>query len=903
MLPRWAVRILRWVLPADRVEDALGDLEEVHRARLAHRRAAGAHLLTLLEAVEMAGAVVLARAGARYTPPVSWIDVKLGLRMLRKHPALTLVGGLSMAFGIFVGAACFEFYSQVLHPQIPFDEGERVVDVALFDTRTREPERRLLHDFLAWRTGLTTVEDLGAARPIVPTLATGDGRAEPIRGAAMTASAFRMTRVPPLMGRTLDASDERAGAPDVVVLGHEAWRTRFGSDPDVVGRRALLAGVEHTIVGVMPEGFGFPSNEELWTPLRVEAGSIQPLQGPGVLVSGRLAEGVTLEQANAELNAVMAAARLERPEAYAQVQPQVAPYAEAFLGVTDLSSRLGVMSINVFAALFLALVCGNVALLVFARAAAREAEIVVRTALGASRRRIVLQLFTEAMALAALAGLLGITAAGWGLERFVSEVLGGNPAFWFHTSLSPRTVVYAAGLAVVGAVVAGVFPALKLTARGMESRLRGASAGGGGLRFGGVWTALIVIQVAATVTFPAVGSFVQEEAANIRAHDFGVATEEYLTARIALNPARGAGAGSDSAGASDEAARHARVVGELKDRLEADPSVRGVTLAADLPGTYHSWRRIELDEGGAAPRNRVDEEGPGRWVSGGKVAPGFFQVLGVRAVQGRVFTDDDTAPDARTVVVNQAFVDSVLGGRNPLGRRIRYLGSGERWDGVALGDEPGPWHRIVGVVPNLGMGNGASGGPRFGGFYHAVPIGSPQAPLLIARANGPAATLSGRLREVAAATDVDVSLLAVRTLDGAKEEALRLYAYWTWVIVGASGLALLLSLAGIYAVMSFTVARRTREIGVRVALGAGPARVAGAVFRRPLIQVAGGIVLGIALSGLLGWGINPEDLGAMPVGLLLAYGTLMAGVCSLACIVPVLRALRVEPAEALSAEA
>lgn len=902
MLPRWAVRILRWVLPADRVEDALGDLEEVHRARLAHRRAAVAHLLTMLEAVEMAGRVVLARAGARYTPPVSWIDVKLGLRMLRKHPALTLVGGLSMAFGIFVGAACFEFYSQVLHPQIPFDEGERVVDVALFDTRTREPERRLLHDFPTWRTELTTLEDLGAARPIVPTLATGDGRAEPIRGAAMTASAFRMTRVPPLMGRALDASDERAGAPDVVVLGYEVWRTRFGSAPDVVGRRALLAGVEHTIVGVMPEGFGFPTNEEVWTPLRVEPGSIQPLQGPSVLVSGRLAEGVTLQEAQAELSALMTAARLERPEAYALIRPQVAPYAKAFLGVTDLSSRLGVMSVNVFAALFLALVCGNVALLVFARAAAREGEIVVRTALGASRRRIVLQLFTEAMALAALAGLVGIAAAGWGLERFVSEVLGGNPAFWFHASLSPRTVVYAVGLTVVGAVVAGVFPALKLTGEGVESRLRKASAGGGGLRFGGVWTALIVVQVAATVTFPAVGWFVQADAANIRAHEFGVATEEYLTARIALNPARGTEM-SDSAGASDHAARYAGVVRELSERLEADPAVRAVTVAADLPGTYHSWRRIELDEGGAAPRSDLDEKGPGRWVSGGKVAPDFFPVLGAEVLQGRLFTDADTHPDARTVVVNQAFVDSVLGGRNPLGRRIRYLGSGERWDGVALGDDPGPWYRIVGVVPDLGMGNGASGGPRFGGFYHAVPLGSPHAPFLIAQANGPAATLASRLREVAAATDPDVALLSVRTLDGVKEDDLRLYAYWTWVIVGASGLALLLSLAGIYAVMSFTVARRTREIGVRVALGAGPARVAGAVFRRPLAQVAGGIVLGIALSGLLGWGIDPEDLQAMPVALLLGYGTLMSGVCSLACIVPVLRALRVEPAEALSAEA
>jgi hypothetical protein len=342
----------------------------------------------------------------------------------------------------------------------------------------------------------------------------------------------------------------------------------------------------------------------------------------------------------------------------------------------------------------------------------------------------------------------------------------------------------------------------------------------------------------------------------------------------------------------------------LTERLEAEPSVAGVTMTANVPGTYHNWRRIELDEGGEAPRNENDEQGPGRWVSGGRVTPDFFDVLGARAIQGRTLNAGDADPEARTVVVNQPFVDHILEGRNPIGRHIRYLASSDDWDGVELGDEPGPWYRIVGVVPDLGMHNGASPEVRGVGFYHAVSPESLQASNLLVHVNGVApAAFASRLHDIARDIDPDLALVAVQSVDRAKDEDRRVYAFWIRLIVAVCSLAILLSLAGIYAVMAFTVERRTREIGVRVALGAGPARVAGTIFRRPLLQIAGGLLMGFLICVWLVDFIAGDRFSAKLLLVLLGHATLMTMVCLFACIVPMRRALRVEPHEALSAEA
>ncbi|HEU0079237.1 MAG TPA: ABC transporter permease, partial [Longimicrobiaceae bacterium] len=430
------------------------------------------------------------------------LDFRLGGRMLVKYPGLTLVGGFAMAFAIWAGAITFVMGGQFLHPTLPLPGGERVVQIHSWDASANEEEQRVLADFLVWRGALRSVTDLGAYRDVSLNLIVGRDAGPPVNAAEITASAFRIAPDAPLQGRTLVPADERPGAPPVVVLGHEVWRKRFAGDPGVVGRSVQLGEVYATVVGVMPEGFGFPVSHEMWTPLRPDALAPAPREGPGVTVFGRLAPGATLEGAQAELAAFGRRAAAATPETHRHLQPHVTPYTSYF--PQNSSDLLALLSINVFVVMLLVLICSNVALLVFARAASREGELVVRSALGASRGRLVAQLFAEALVLGAVAAAVGLGAADFALRQWGVEFLEinyGPLPFWFDVRLSPTAVLYAGGLTLLGAAIAGVVPARKIT-RGLGTRLKQGTAGGGGVRFGGVWTAVIVTQVAFTVAFP-----------------------------------------------------------------------------------------------------------------------------------------------------------------------------------------------------------------------------------------------------------------------------------------------------------------------------------------------------------------------------------------------------------------
>jgi hypothetical protein len=325
------------------------------------------------------------------------------------------------------------------------------------------------------------VQEIGGFRLFQRNLGAGEETGEPVEVAQISAAAFRVTRVPPLVGRTLVEADEERGAPAVVVLGHRLWQTRFGGDRAVVGRVVRLGDAQATVVGVMPEGFGFPMYHNLWTALP-SGGLLREPGGRALRVFGRLAPGVTLPEAQAELTTLAARAAAEFPEHYAHLRPQVLPYAESILWIPpNFLVRAGIHSANVFAALFLIVICGNVALLMFARAATREREILVRGALGAGRGRIVTQLFAEALVLGAFAALLGLTATSlglrWGLDALRTES-DGLP-FWFEGGLSATTLIYAVLLTLLAAAMAGVVPALKVTGRDLGAGLREAAAGAG----------------------------------------------------------------------------------------------------------------------------------------------------------------------------------------------------------------------------------------------------------------------------------------------------------------------------------------------------------------------------------------------------------------------------------------
>ena len=904
--PRWSAALLRRLAPAECVEDVLGDLDEVHARRVARRGRAVAGLLTGLETLDMALALARSRARrGRHRPssdgaPISWLDFKLGFRMLVKYPVLTLVGALAMAFAIWMGAATFELVTQVVTPSLPLADGDRVVGLRLWDAERSRPERRVAHDFGTWRAQLRTVQELGAFRQVERNLVTDDGRGEPVTAVEISAVAFRVTRVPPLLGRALVDADELPGAPSVAVIGHALWQARFGGDPRVVGRTVRLGGARSTVVGVMPEGYAFPVAHELWVPLRVTPSAHEPREGPGLQLFGRLAPGASLSEAQAELAALGQRTAAASPETHEHLRPQVMPYARSIVDVNGWMT-VGVLSSNLVLVMFLVLVCGNVSLLLFARAATREGEIIVRTALGASRRRIVMQLFAEALVLGGVAAVVGLSLAGFGLRWVMGivegEILdGAQLPFWFHAHLSATTVLYAIALTVLGAVISGVLPALKVT-RAVGTQLRHVGAGGGGLRFGGVWTVVIVSQVAVTVAFPAVTYFTRRDAEKVREVDVGFASHEYLTMRVEMDREPPPGMPADTSAAAFRERYRASYV-ELRRRLLAEPGVVGVTAADRMPRMYHPARRIEVDDGGAAPYHRDFPDG--YRVSSADVEPGFFDALRVPIVAGRGFRESDHEAGRPVVVVNQSFVDRVLGGRNPIGRRLQYEHY-EEWDAPrADGAPPLPWHEIVGVVRDMGGTGGWD--PKVARVYHPVAPGATYPAQVAVHVRGEPAAFASRLRAVAAGADPTLRLYDVMPLDQVNAPAVAFMVFWFRLVLAASAVALTLSLAGIYAVMSFTVARRTREIGIRVALGADRRRVVTSIFRRPLWQVSIGVASGGLLLAALMLAMQGGTVSALEVAALGAYVLLMFGVCMLACIVPTRRALRVEPTEALRAD-
>lgn len=646
----------------------------------------------------------------------SSMDVKLGLRMLARYPGLTIVAGLTMAFAIGVGAGLFEVIRQLVDPTLPLPESDRIVVVQYHDRAAGGKQDPHAYDVLRWRggagcgdgcadplsgtgrrDGLASFEAIGAFLGIERNLSIDGGVAEPIEVAEISASAFRTTRTPALLGRTLVDSDEAPGAPPVVVLGYGVWQTRLDGDNAALGRDVRIGDARMTVVGVMPKGFGFPVHHEAWVPLQLDALPKEPGGDPALSVFGRLAPGVTLAEAEAELSVRMAGAISEFPEHYEHLTPAVVRYAakQGSISPDEVLARASVYSINLVAVAFLVLMCGNVALLMFARAATRERELLVRNALGAGRARIVTQLFVEALVLGAFAAALGLAAAGLTVRVTLGSIIGPTDRwpFWLHASLSPATIVYATGLAILASVIAGVIPALKVTGRDLETRLRAATAGAGGLRMGGIWNGIVRTQIAATVVFVAITYPVQRYAEQLAGTPLGFAADEYVAVRLEMDPANPMEMETDS-GQAAFLQRYTSRVEELKRRIAADPAVAGVTVAAELPLMEQRLRLVEVDGARDQPRYRLG----GEWVSHHPISMAavdldFFDAFGAPILAGRGFDSRDLEQPARTVIVNEAFVRRVLGGRNAVGQRIRQPRPEEQ--------DPEPWYEIVGVVPDL----------------------------------------------------------------------------------------------------------------------------------------------------------------------------------------------------------
>jgi putative ABC transport system permease protein len=812
------------------------------------------------------------------------LDSRFSLRMLLKHRGLTMVGAFAMAVAIAVGATTFEVISDVLDSPLPLPGGDRIVAIDFIGTDPGSPEQKVIHEFAALRGPLTTIEHFSGYRNAQHNLVAAETAPEPVAVAEITPSAFAITNTPPLLGRYLLPSDDAESASPVVVIGYEAWQRRFAGDRDVVGREVTLGGVPRTVVGVMPDGFEFPTVHQFWIPLREDPLKYKRGEGPSLATFGRLAPGATIAQAQAEVAAIAQQTAAAHPGSGVALRPLVLPYAQQV--IEDPGLLWAMRAAQWFAGVLTVVVAINLAILVYARTMTRLGEIAVRSALGASRRRILAQLYIEALALA----LVG-AVAGLGLTRYALNLIEtlneqeGNLPYWINFELSSGAVLFALGLAAMSALIMGVLPGLKATGVSVNANLHELH-GRSGTRLGATWTTLIVAQVAIAVAVLPAAVFFASRVVRMELAGAGFAAESVVVAQA------GPGPGAPVLDRDPVAAQQL----ELLARLEAEPGVTGVAFSSHLPG-FASHRAIRFEDGVQvrARAEHVPDVGitDALFPSATRVSIDLFDAYGVETLAGRAFTAADVG--TTNVIVNRSFVDMYLQVPNAIGLSFRF-------DNPTANAAPVRWYQIVGVVrefPAFQINIARDAEPT---IYHPAGVGEMSAVLLSVRfAAAAPPTFVHRVRNIAAEVDPTLQLTDVGILAD-RYEALRApFRSMAWAAALITASVLLLSAAGIYALMSFTVAQRTREIGIRTALGAPPRRVLLNVLGRAAWQVSAGVVIGSVLSAGAFVAIGVGAVRAMP--LLLAVAALMALVALVATSGPARRGVRIQAIEALRANA
>ena len=911
--PRLARWLLQRALPAPLRESVLGDIQEVYSA---HRQGLGALRAGVwywAQAVSFAARFLVERVadgiaalGGGLVP--SWIDVKLGSRMLIKSPLLTITGCVAIATAIGINAGFNEFIGDMTSMVMRVPGERRVVRVVNRDLASGRLDGRLLEDLSRWREELVTVEQLGAALSHELNLVVTDGPSIPVDVTEMSASGFEVTGMVPELGRPLLDADDGPGAEPVMVLGYDLWRRHLQSNPSLVGSTVRLGGTVYTVVGVAPEGFHFPARREVWVNFRRDPRDFAPRMGPGVIVFGRLAEGRSLTEASAELDALGRRASTEYPDTHESLRPEVVRFGELMGLAGSDQMRWALRAARAFFVMILIIACANIATLVFARNAGRETEIAVRTALGAGRGRIVTQLFAEALVLAVLATGVGLVVADgairWGSDIFW-RVQRTEAPFWWDPGLSTSTVLYSFALAVLGAAVVGVFPALRATRRDLAPTLQRAASGGSALSFGALPTAVIVIQIAISVAF--IPIVLMDAVSDLREKAVSISfeTEQYLTARLLLDSEVQAAAAAEDRANGDRGVRYISVAGvgdrirtgpallsrysEMVDlvgrRLRSEPGVRNVAFTTRLPGLFGQSipsTRLEIE---SLPRRN------GGWfVMTATVGIEHFDIIGRRMADGRRFTQVDYAPDQRVAIVNQAFVREIFGGRSPVGHLVR--------DYMREGDPSRLWTEIVGVLPD--EVTGPSG--KRAQIYYPLSGDGDYPVRVVMHVDGDPLAFAPRLRQITAEADPGIILDEIYPLETIRRDEALAELFFVLVLLFVAIVTSLLATAGVYSLMSFIVSQRTREIGIRTALGAHPTRVMTGVFSRVFFQLGLGVALGFAIIGLplgrnLAGGLTPE--------LMLAGGGVSAvliAVGLIGCAIPMIRALRIQPTQALRAD-
>ena len=801
-----------------------------------------------------------------------WRDVQYGARMLLKAPGFTAVAVLTLALGIGANTAIFSVINAVLLKPLPYGQPDRLVFLTEWSEQVPNMSFSVAN-FKDVRDQNGVFESLVASNGANFILTGAGGEAERINGRQLTSGFFATLQKQPLIGRAFSADEDKAGADRVVLLAEGFWERRFGRDPKIVGQTLTLNGESFTVIGVMPGSFhGSWKTIDLFTPLlRLEdriGGEAQRGNHPGIYVVARMKPRVGVEQARTEVKAIAKRLSEEHPMSNAKQSMTVEPMLDAVVG--DLKPALLLLLGAVSFVLLIA--CANVANLLLARAANRQKEIAVRMAMGARRSRLIRQLLTESVLLSLAGGLFGIGIAYAGVRSLVASLPANVPRA-DEIGMDSSVLAFTAVVALLTGLFFGLAPAWKVSSTDVNEPLKENGRGTVGPGAHRMRDTLVVAEISLALVLLVGAGLLLRSFFRVLNADAGIKAEGVLTASVPLPQAR-----------FDTDAKKADLAERVVLSAKRLPGVKAVAAALPLLG---GWQSSFVLEGRPEP---LPGQRPSADIT--RVTAEYFDAMGVRVLKGRVFDDRDRADAPTVCLVDDTFVKTYWPSEEPLGKRLRFGGL----------DSKNPWLEVVGVVGHV-KNYGVDQESRVEVYLPFLQ--NPNTGFtLVVRASGDPASLSAGLRESVRSVDPELPVYSVRTLEGIVTDRSAQRRLAVVLISVFAGVALLLAAVGIYGVMSYAVAQRTQEIGIRMALGAGQEDILGMVLRYGTRMAAVGIALGLAASFGLARFIarllfqtstaDPPTFSLVPILLML--------VALIACYLPARRATRVDPLVALRTE-
>jgi predicted permease len=793
-----------------------------------------------------------------------WQDVRYAFRALVNNPGFTIVAIVALALGIGANTTIYTVVGSALAFNMGVNHIERLVVITATDASRRDPFSKSYADYLDFRGEVKSIQSLAAYRFVPVNVSDSNGLPEHYYCVQMSANGFKVAGTKPVLGRDFTPDDERTDGTPVVMLSYRIWQNRYGKDPSILGKTIRVDEVPRTVIGVMPAKMQFPEDTDLWTPLLPDL--MAGRSARNVMLFGRLADGVKLPSARAEMDTIAYRLEARAPESYKGLIADVRP----FLDIIGVYSARRLLIAVMFAVGFVLLIaCADVANLLLARAAARARETSIRIAIGAGRSRIIRQLLIESVLLSSVAGLFGWLVALASLRWFDVATSKSPRPSWIDFSMNLHVFVYLAAISIGAGILFGLAPAFRLAKVDVNGAVKDGGHGAAGGRHGQrLATLLVVFEMVLCIVLLAGAGITIRSSINTYSTPIGVNTSNVLTMHINLPEAK-------YPRVNDQVSFHR----SLKTKLESLPGVEVVSLASMLPTAGMFYFQYDLE--GRPPADPGHQPGTAALVVGAD----YFRVMQVRTRRGREFNESDGITGAPAVVVNQSFAAKAWPGEDPIGKHLRLRQS---------------WLTVIGIVPDIlqGFQNNQERGP----IIYLPYASDPQRMMfIVARTAVPPSTLAEAFRREVQSLDENMAVYDVRTLEGRIAMSRLNVSSWGIIFTIFAGVALVLASVGLYAVVAHSVSQRTREIGVRMALGGTRRDIIALVFaqgmRRIAIGLAVGLPLGFAVTFALRaalFGVAPGD----PVTLVAAALVLiLAGV--LGCALPARRAIRVDPIVAL----